>query len=158
MSDLIAFIFENESGAKLLESELLEAQRSEKLGVSDAALVVRQEDGRPVLSHAANLVGRGSMGGIFWGFILALVFWAKWWGLSVGGALGDLGLDDEFVNDVGEGVGKGHSALLALVEDGMVESVLEAAEASNPIIVRTTFSQADEQVLQAIFMDSRESG
>jgi uncharacterized membrane protein len=85
-----------------------------------------------------------------------LVFWAKWWGLSVGGALGDLGLDDEFVKEVGEGVGKGHSALLALVEDGMVEAVLKAAEGSNPKTMRTTFSQEDEKILRVIFQASRE--
>jgi uncharacterized membrane protein len=156
MSELIVFIYENETGAKTLEAQLVEAQANQILTVSDAALILRQEDGRPVLSHAKDLVGRGSMGGIFWGFILALVFWAKWWGLSVGGALGDLGLDDEFVKEVGDGVGKGHSALLALVEEGMVEAVLMAAEETNPKTMRTTFSQEDEQVLQAIFQASRE--
>jgi len=156
MSELIVFIYENETGAKTLEAQLVEAQENQDLSVSDAALILRQEDGRPVLSHAADLVGRGSMGGIFWGFILALVFWAKWWGLSVGGALGDLGLDDEFVKEVGEGVGKGHSALLILVEDSMVEDVLKEAEGSNPKTTRTTFSKEDEQVLQAVFLASRE--
>ena len=125
MSELIVFAFENETGAKELETGLVAAQADQELRVNDAALVVRQEDGRPILNHAANLVGRGSLGGIFWGFILALVFWTKWWGLSVGGALGDLGLDDDFVKEVGESVEKGHSALLILVEDGMVESALD---------------------------------
>lgn len=156
MSELIVFIYENETGAKTLEGKLVEAQANRDLSVSDAALVLRKEDGRPVLSHAVDLVGRGSMGGIFWGFILALVFWAEWWGLSVGGALGDLGLDDEFVKEVGEGVGKGHSALLILVEDSMAENVLKEAEGSNPKTMRTTFSKEDEQVLQAVFLASRE--
>jgi uncharacterized membrane protein len=156
MSELIVFIYENETGAKTLEAQLVAAQANRDLSVSDAALVLRKEDGRPVLSHAVDLVGRGSMGGIFWGFILALVFWAKWWGLSVGGALGDLGLDDEFVKEVGEGVGKGHSALLILVEDSLVEAVLKEAEGSSPKTMRTTFSKEDEQVLQAVFLASRE--
>ncbi len=153
MSELMAFIYERETGAKDLEADLVKAQN---VKVGDAALVVRQEDGRPQFSHAVDLVGRGSMGGIFWGFILALVFWTKWWGLSVGGALGDLRLDDEFVKEVGDSVGKGHSAMLAFVEDGMVPTVLEAAESTNPKIVRSTFSQADEQVLRVIFQAARE--
>ena len=65
MSELIVFIYENETGAKTLEGKLVEAQANQDLSVSDAALILRQLDGRPVLSHAANLVGRGSMGGIF---------------------------------------------------------------------------------------------
>jgi len=154
MSELIAFIFESEKGAKELEEELVKAQDAK---VGDAALVVRLADGRPAFSHSVDLVGRGSMGGIFWGFILALVFWTKWWGLSVGGALGDLRLDEEFVKDVGESVGKGHSAMLAFVADDMVEAVLEAAESTNPKVVRSTFSQSDQQVLQTIFQATREN-
>jgi uncharacterized membrane protein len=156
MSELIVFAFENETGAKELETGLVTAQANQGFRASDAALVVRLEDGRPVLNHAISLVGRGSLGGIFWGFILALVFWAKWWGLSVGGALGDLGLDDEFVKEVGESVEKGHSALLILVEDGMVEIALNEAREYSPKIMRTTFSKEDEKVLQAVFQTSRE--
>ena len=156
MSELIVFAFENETGAKELETGLVTAQADQGLRVNDAALVVRLEDGRPVLNHAVNLVGRGSLGGIFWGFILALVFWTKWWGLSVGGALGDLGLDDEFVKEVGESVEKGHSALLILVEDGMVAAALNKAGDYNPKVMQTTFSNKDEKVLQTIFQASRE--
>jgi len=153
MSELMAFIYESETGAKDLEEDLV---KEENAKVGDAALVVRHADGRPVFSHAVDLVGRGSMGGIFWGFILALVFWTKWWGLSVGGALGDLRLDEEFVKEVGDSVGKGHSAMMAFVEDGMVAAVLNAAESTNPKVVRSTFSQTDEQVLQTIFQAARE--
>lgn len=65
MSELIVFIYENETGAKTLEAQLVEAQANQILTVSDAALILRRGDGRPVLSHANDLVGRGSMGGIF---------------------------------------------------------------------------------------------
>lgn len=156
MSELIAFAFENETGAKELETGLIAAQANQELKVSDAALVVRQEDGRPVLNHAADLVGRGSLGGIFWGFILALIFWTKWWGLSVGGALGDLGLDDDFVKEVGESVEKGHSALLLMVEDSYVDPVLKSAGEYNPNVMRTSFTEGDQAVLNEIFQSSRE--
>jgi uncharacterized membrane protein len=74
----------------------------------------------------------------------------------VGGALGDLGLDDEFVKEVGESVEKGHSALLVMVEDGLVEAALKSAREYSPKIMRTTFSKEDEKVLQAVFQASRE--
>ena len=70
--------------------------------------------------------------------------------------MGDLGLDDEFVKEVGEGVDKGHSAFLALVEDDMVDGVLKAGEGTNPVTMQTTFSKEDEKVLQEIFLASRE--
>jgi uncharacterized membrane protein len=46
----------------------------------------------------------------------------------VGGALGDPGLEDDFVKDVGDSAGKDHSALLAIVNDDKVAAVLEAAK------------------------------
>jgi uncharacterized membrane protein len=157
MSEVIAFVFESEDGAKALEAELIFAQQSQDIEVGDAALVVRQADGRPGFSHAVDLVGRGSMGGIFWGFILALVFWTRWWGLSVGGALGDLRLDDDFVKEVGEAVGKGHSAMLAMVDEGMLSGVLNAADSCHPRVFQSTLSEEDEQVLKVIFQVAREN-
>jgi uncharacterized membrane protein len=156
MSELIVFTFENEIGAKELETGLITAQTNQEIKVNDAALVVRREDGRPLLNHAVNLVDRGSLGGIFWGFILALVFWTKWWGLSVGGALGDLGLDEDFVKEVGDNVERGHSALLVMVDDGAVNAVLESAGEYNPKVMRTSFSEEDQQVLKTIFQAPRE--
>lgn len=156
MSELIVFAFEDETGAHDFERELVAAKDDQGVEVKDAAMVVRSADGRAALNHATKLVGRGSLGGIFWGFIFALVFWGRWWGLSIGGALGDLGIEDEFVKDVGDSVGWGHSALLALVQDEMVDKVLEFAERFAPKISRTSFSKEDEELLKTIFLTTRE--
>lgn len=156
MSELIAFAFDNETGAKDFEQRLITAQSDQQLLVGDAALVVRQADGRPMLNHATSLVDRGSLGGIFWGVIFALVFWAKWWGLSIGGAVGDLALEEEFVKEVGDSVEKGHSALLIFIEDRFVEDMLNLAGEYNPKVIRSAFSADSEAVLQRIFQSPRE--
>ena len=156
MSELIVFSFENPTGAKELETELVAAQDAQKIEVGDAAMVVRAADGRAALNHATKLVGRGSLGGIFWGFMFALVFWGRWWGLSVGGALGDLGMDDDFVKEVGDSIGRGHSGLLVLVRDEMVDAVLDMAAEYQSKVSRTTFSEKDEALLKTIFLTSRE--
>ena len=88
MSELMVFAFENETGAKKLATGLVAAQADQGLRVNDAPLVVRLEDGRPILTNAVDLVGRGSLGGIFWGFILALVFLDKMVGLIGGRGAG----------------------------------------------------------------------
>jgi uncharacterized membrane protein len=69
----------------------------------------------------------------------------------VGGALGDPGLEDDFVKDVGDSAGKDHSAFLAIVNDDMVAAVLEAAKGSGPRVMRSSLSAQDEQTLQTIF-------
>ena len=114
-------------------------------------------DGRPEFSHAVNLVGRGSMGGIFWGFILALVFWTRWWGVYIGRALGGLRLDDDFVKVVVEEFDKGHSDLLAFVEKKIAAGVPEVVGSRKPEIYQTTFSAEHEQVLKVIFQATREN-
>ena len=157
MSELIALIFEGEENSRRLESDLIAAQESQKIKIADAALVVRRTDGRPMFSHAVDLVGRGSMGGIFWGIILSLVFWAKWWGLNVGSALGDLRVDEDFVKDVGEELDTGHSALLALVDESMVAGLLAEADKRKPKVFRTTLIEEDELILKAVFQSIREN-
>jgi uncharacterized membrane protein len=74
----------------------------------------------------------------------------------VGGALGDLGLEEDFVKVVGESVGKGHSALLAIVNDDMVATVLNVAEGSSPSVMRSSFTAGDKQVLKTVFQTTRE--
>jgi uncharacterized membrane protein len=88
--------------------------------------------------------------------MFALVFWGRWWGLSVGGALGDLGMDDDFVKEVGDSIGRGHSGLLILVRDEMVDAVLNVAEGYQPKVTRNTFSEKDEALLKTIFLTTRE--
>ena len=156
MSELIVAVFENETGAKQFEKVLISAQERQEGKVEDAALVVRTKEGRPMLNHATSLVGRGSLGGMFWGFLLALVFWAKWWGISIGGGLGDLGIDDDFVKEVGENVRKGHSTLLALTLDSMAEPVVQLADKYGAKVVQTSFTTEDEDVLRVVFGSTRE--
>ena len=72
------------------------------------------------IHQVEGFVDSGVLGGVFWGVIFGLVFWAKWWGLSVGGAVGELGLDDEFVSEVGDAIGRGHSALFLLAGDNFM--------------------------------------
>jgi uncharacterized membrane protein len=107
-----------------------------------------------MLNHATSLVGRGSLGACS-GIPACPGFWAKWWGISIGGGLGDLGVDDDFVKEVGESVGKGHSALLALTQDSMAEPVLQLASKYNTRVVRTSFSTEDEEVLRCLRFDAR---
>ena len=157
MSELNAFTLESEEGARALESDLKTAQEAQELKVGDAALVVRMANGKPEFSHAVNLVDRVSMAGILWGFILALVFWTRWWGVNIGRTLGDLRLDDDFVKEVVEGVGRGHSALLAFVEKKMVAGIPEVVGSRKPKIYQAIFSAEHEKVLKTVFQATREN-
>ena len=85
MSELIVLAFDNEQGAFRARDKLLDIQRGRMLQLADAAVVVRQQDGKVKVKQLQNLVGSGALGGTFWGLLIGLLFAAPWmvwfWGL-----------------------------------------------------------------------------
>lgn len=76
-------------------------------------------------------------------------------GLSAGGAPGDLGLDEEFVKDIGQCVDRGHSVLLAIIDHVIFPAAIKVSDDLNPKVMRATFSEQDEVLLKEVFLDSR---
>ena len=98
------------------------------------------------------------MGGAFWGMLIGLLFWAPWLGMAIGaaaGALGgkltDVGVDDNFIKEVGATIEPGHSALFLLVRDATPDKVLDQVKQFNPTVLRTSLSAEDEAKLKAAF-------
>ncbi|MGE3600961.1 MAG: DUF1269 domain-containing protein, partial [Dehalococcoidia bacterium] len=108
MSTLAVVKFENETGADAMREELGRLQQQELIKLEDAAVVVRRPDGKVKVKQATSLVGAGALGGAFWGMLIGLLFFMPWLGMAVGaasGALGgkmqDIGVDDNFIKQVG---------------------------------------------------------
>ena len=57
MSELIVLAFQSEEGAKQALSELANLQKQELITLSDAATVVRKQDGKVKVKQATSLVG-----------------------------------------------------------------------------------------------------
>jgi uncharacterized membrane protein len=151
MSELLVFTYENETGAKQLEATLIDWQARPGARIEDAAAVIRRSDGRMHAEHASKLVGDGLLGGMFWGVLIGALLWARWWGLSIGGAVGEIGLDDDFVRDVGESVGRGHSALFLLAQDKQAEAIILLGQESGARILRASLSPENERRLWDVF-------
>ncbi len=148
MSELMVCVFEGEERA----AQVARVMPSDLAGmVQDAALISRGADGSVHAELAANLVEKGKYGGIFWGMMIALVFWARWWEMSIGGAVGELGLDDDFVKDAGDALGKSSSALLLVLSSEGVDSVVEYFSKAGAEVLRSEFSPHDEDRLTAVF-------
>ena len=103
------------------------------------------------MEHAARLVGAGQLGGVFWGMLIGALFWAKWWGLSIGGALGEVGLDDDFVRQAGDAIGRGQSGLFLLVQDDLVGEVISEGRQAGAQVVQATLSREAELRLASVF-------
>jgi uncharacterized membrane protein len=128
------------------------------ISLSDAAVVVRRQDGKVKVKQAVSLLEAGALGGAFWGMLIGLLFWAPWLGLAIGaasgalgGALADTGVDDKFIKEVGNTIEPGHSALFLLLEDWTEDKVLDRISGFNAEVLQTSPSKEDEEKLKAAF-------
>jgi len=158
MSELIVFAFKDETGSAEMSAAIQDLQKQQLITLSDAATVIRKEDGKVKVKQANNLVGAGALGGAFWGMLIGLLFLAPWLGLAVGAVTGalagkftDYGIDDKFIKDVGETVEPGHSALFLLIADWTEDKVLDELKKYDPTVLRTSLSKEDEAKLRAAF-------
>jgi uncharacterized membrane protein len=158
MSSLVVFAFKDEIGAEQMRDELAGLQKQHLITLSDAAVLVRKEDGKVKVKQAVSLVGAGALGGAAWGMLIGLLFWAPWLGLAIGaasgaiaGKLSDTGVDDNFIKEVGETIEPGHSALFLLVEDWTEDKVLDQLTKYDATVLQTSLSEEDEAKLKAAF-------
>ena len=103
-------------------------------------------------------MGVGALGGAFWGLLIGLIFWMPWLGLAIGAATGaiaghftDVGIDDDFIKEVGNTIEPGHSALFLLVADVTTDKVIEDLKKFDTTIIRTSLSKEQEDKLKAAF-------
>jgi uncharacterized membrane protein len=141
-----------------MRDALVGLQKQELIALADAAVVVRNEDGKVKVKQANNLVGAGALGGAFWGMLIGLLFFAPWLGLAVGaitgaitGKLSDFGIDDSFIKEVGETIEPGHSALFLLINRWTEDKVMDALKGFDAEVLRTNLSAEDEAKLKEVF-------
>jgi len=159
MSDLVVLALDTETGAEEMRDELIRLQKEHLITLSDAAVVVRQQDGHVKVKQAVSLVGAGAMGGAFWGLLIGIIFWMPWLGLIIGaasgalaGKLSDVGVDDEFIKQVGSTIQPGNSALFLLVEKATPDKVMnDLKKFKNVKVLKTSLSQEQEDKLKAAF-------
>jgi len=158
MSELVVFTFDTETGAKEMEDAILQLQKLQLIELEDAAYVVRRQDGKAKVKQANSLVGAGALGGAFWGMLIGLLFFAPWLGLAIGAITGaiagkasDVGIDDNFIKQVGEEIEPGNSALFLMVIKATWDRVEDELEKFNAKVYKTSLSKEDEAKLKAAF-------
>jgi uncharacterized membrane protein len=155
---MLVLTFKDETGAEQMRDKLASLQKLQLIELSDAAVVVRKQDGKVKVKQAVSLVGAGALGGAFWGMLIGLLFWAPWLGLAIGaaaGALGgkltDVGVDDNFIKEVGNKIEPGNSALFLLVESWTEDKVMDEISGFDAEVFQTSLSKEDEAKLKAAF-------
>jgi uncharacterized membrane protein len=155
MSDLIVVGFKDEFKADEVMSELRRLQSEYLVDLEDAAIVVRNQDGKVKIKQAQELVAAGAVSGSYWGVLLSVLFFNPIFALvgaaagALSGALSDIGIDDNFMRDLGSTIEPGTSAIFVLVRKSTPDRVLADLSKFEGKVLRTSLSKEDEAKLQA---------
>jgi uncharacterized membrane protein len=160
---MIVFASPTLDGAYAMRDALEDLRAFDLVDVKDAAVVERLPDGAVRVRQAYNLIGAGALGGAVWGALIGLVFLTPWLGLAVGGIAGalagrftDIGIDDDFIREVGEGVRPGSSAFFLLIENWEQSKALRLLADFNATIIHTTMPPDEEARLRAMLAAAEE--
>ena len=158
MSILIVVGYQDIHKAEEVRLQLGKLQRDYLLDLEDAVVVVKNDKGKVKVNQAFNLTAAGAMSGGFWGSLIGLMFLNPLLGLAVGasagavsGALTDVGIDDNFMKELGATLTPGSSALFVLLRNPSTapDKVLEELKGTGGTILKTSLSHEDEAKIQA---------
>jgi uncharacterized membrane protein len=158
MSTLVVVGYQDMHKAEEVRLQLWKLQRDYLLDLEDAVVVIKNEKGKVKLHQAFNLTSAGAVSGGFWGALIGLMFLNPLLGMAVGasagavsGALTDLGIDDNFMKELGASMTPGSSALFVLLRAASAapDKVLEELKGTGGSILKTSLSHEDEARIQA---------
>ena len=160
MTDLIVLAFNDDRAAFEVRDKLIELQRQHLITLADAAVAVRNPEGRLQIKQIVDLTARGALGGAFWGLLAGILFWMPLLGMAAGtlvgalsGSLSDYGVNDDFIQDVSRSIEPGQSALFLLVVEATADRVIEEIKPWHPKVLRTNLSHAQESKLRDAFSE-----
>ncbi len=165
MSNLFVLKFEDEASAEQVVGTLKRLQDQYLVKIDDAAIVTRKPDGRPQIRQMHNLVGAGALGGAFWGMLIGLLFLMPFLGAAIGAATGaiagkfsDIGINDDFIRQVGSSIQPGQSALFLLMSQTVLDKVLPELRQYKFQVLQTSLSKEEEDRLHEMLGEPASAG
>lgn len=157
MSELFAIAYDDEFKAEEVRLVLAKLQKSHLIELEDAAVVVKDTEGKVQLKQAVNLAAAGAVSGGFWGLLIGTLFFVPLVGAAIGaasgalgGALSDIGVDDDFIRELGATLTPGTSALFILARKYTPDKVLAEIAPFGGKVLQTSLTKDQEAELQAI--------
>ena len=154
MSDLIVISFSDEFKADEVLLDLRRLEMDYLIDLEDAAIVVRNKNGKVRVKQTQELVASGALSGGFWGLLIGLMFFEPLLGVlgaamgALSGALTDVGIDDDFIRELGNTIEPGTSAIFILVRKSTPDKVLEDLSKFEGKVLQTSLTHEDEEKLQ----------
>ncbi len=149
---IIGMGFDKTSRADEVLLNLVHLAKEGEITLTDAVVVYKGEDSKVHVRQTVDVTPqRGAMSGALWGLLVGSLFGPAGFligagaGAASGGLAGkliDVGLDDDWVKEVGEWIDPGTSALLLLVSEGVRPVVLEELSRFEGKVLYCTFPDA----------------
>ena len=155
MSKLVVIGFDNMTRADEVLHKLTELQKEHLIDLEDAAVVIRNENGKCQVKQAVDLTAGGAASGGMWGLLIGLLFMHPLLGFiagaasgAVSGSLMDFGINDDFIKELSEKLQNGTSALFILVRKATPDKVIAEFEGSYGTVLHTSLSISEEAALK----------
>jgi uncharacterized membrane protein len=164
MATLVVIDYENEVRAEEVRLALLKMQKEYLVDLEDAVVVVRDAQGRVKLRQLYNLTAAGAVSGGFWGALIGLVFMNPLFGMAIGaaagaisGALRDVGIDDNFMKELGQTLKPGTAALCVLIRQMTPDKVVDELKKFGGTLIKTNLCHENEGKLRDALAAARKS-
>jgi uncharacterized membrane protein len=155
MSDLVVIAFDTEEKAEEVRERLLDLQKTHIVRLADAVIATKRPSGRVRLNQLASPATSGALAGGFWGLLIGALFLMPHIGLFVGaatgglaGALTDVGVDDDFMRELGAELESGSAALFLLINRMTEDKLLDELKGVGGRVLRTSLDKSREEQLR----------
>jgi uncharacterized membrane protein len=161
MSTLVAIAYPDADTAERVRTELVQMTKEHLLQLDDAVVVEHRPDGKIKLHQAVSTTGAGAAGGALWGGLIGLLFLAPLFGMAIGAASGavmgkvtDVGVNDNFMKELGAKMPAGGAALIMLGRAEAPERVLERVRPFGGEVIQTSLDTEQEERLRTALGES----
>lgn len=155
---IVGMSFDKTSRAEEVLLNLSHLAREGQISLTDAVVVYKDDSERVHVRQTVDPTPKqGAMSGALWGVLVGTIFGGPVGallgagaGAAGGGLMGklvDVGLDDDWVKQVGDWIDPGTSALLVLVSEGVRPVVLKELSRFEGNVLYCTFPDAVRQEL-----------
>jgi uncharacterized membrane protein len=163
MSTLVAIAYPDAATAEQVRAELVQATKEHLIDLEDAVVVEHRADGKIKLHQAMSTTGAGAASGALWGGLIGLIFLAPLFGMAIGagaGALGgkvtDVGVNDNFMKELGAKMPPGGAALIALGRSDAPNRVIDRVKGYGGEVIQTSLDEEAEARLRAALGEGAE--